>query len=302
MRFLISRLSALGDVVCTLPAAGALRAAFPDCEIVWIVDKRFAGVTRCCKHLNQVILRDEMVEGEFDCAFDMQGLFKSGSILRKVKARQKLGYHWQREGASLFSAKVLPDPTSYHIVDQYVDVTRVLCPAIESADFGLEARPEDVLSLSEKFDLNSRYVVINPGAGWVSKRWPPSHFAELCNWISSQNMEPVAIGGNSADDHAGFEEVQAVAKCEIKKLTGNTSIPELIALIYRAQAHVGGDTGSTHIAAAVATRAIGLYSITRPQRSCPYGQVENCLYNPDGLGHISPEEVIAVLDRELNRP
>jgi ADP-heptose:LPS heptosyltransferase len=145
-------------------------------------------------------------------------------------------------------------------------------------------------------------VVINPGAGWVTKRWPASCFAELCDWIAAQNLVPVAIGGNSAEDHAGFEEVQALAKGKITKLTGNTSIPELIALISRARAHVGGDTGSTHIAAAVQTTAIGLYSITRPQRSCPYGQVDNCLYNPDALSLISVDSVIAVLERELNRP
>ena len=44
----------------------------------------------------------------------------------------------------------------------------------------------------------------------------------------------------------------------------------------RAAAHVGGDTGSTHIAAALDKPAVGLYSITRPQRSCPYGQIDRC--------------------------
>lgn len=289
-------------MVCTLPAAGALRTAFPDCEIVWVVDKRFAGIVHCCRHVSQVLLRGDAIEGEFDVAFDLQGLLKSASILRKVKAKQKLGYHWQREGASFFSARVLPDPTSFHVVDQYVDVVRVLCPNVEAADFGLAPREQDLTSLSKKFDLEKPFVVLNPGAGWASKRWPPAHFAATADWISDNGLVPVAIGGSSPEDHAGFDEVQSLAQTEMLKMTGNTSIPELVALISQAKAHVGGDTGSTHIAAALGTPAIGLYSITRPQRSCPYGQLDNCLYDADGLDRISSEAVIAVLGRELNRP
>ncbi|MEQ1933306.1 MAG: glycosyltransferase family 9 protein [Fimbriimonadaceae bacterium] len=285
-----------------MPAAGALKATYPECEVVWVVDKRFAGVVNCCQHINTVLLRGEPVLGEFEAAFDLQGLLKSASILRGIRAKHKLGYHWQREGASFFSSQVLPDPSSFHIVDQYVDVVRVLCPKAETADFGLSPRDQDVASLASKFDLKQPYVVLNPGAGWISKRWPPAHFAQLADWLTDQGITPVAIGGNGVEDLAGFDEVQSRAQAPIVKMTGSTSVPELIALISRAKAHVGGDTGSTHIAAALGTSAVGLYSITRPQRSCPYSQIDNCLYDTRGLEHISSESVIAVLERELSRP
>jgi heptosyltransferase-1 len=74
-------------------------------------------------------------------------------------------------------------------------------------------------------------------------------------------------------------------------LTGQTNIGELVSLIGLSAAHVGGDTGSTHIAAALGRPAVGLYSITRPARSCPYGQVERCQYDPQGLANIVPEQV-----------
>ena len=54
MRFLISRLSALGDVVHTLPSAVALRRSFPDCEIVWCVDRRFSGIVELCSAVDKV--------------------------------------------------------------------------------------------------------------------------------------------------------------------------------------------------------------------------------------------------------
>jgi len=66
-----------------------------------------------------------------------------------------------------------------------------------------------------------------------------------------------------------------------------------------AVAHVGGDTGSTHIAAALGIPAVGLYSITRPVRSCPYGQIERCLYEPRGLKYILPDQVFPQLELVL---
>jgi ADP-heptose:LPS heptosyltransferase len=73
-------------------------------------------------------------------------------------------------------------------------------------------------------------------------------------------------------------------------------------LIRLASAHVGGDTGSTHIAAAMDIPAVGLYSTTRPERSCPYGQIASCHFSPDGLAHIQPDAVIATLRDILDRP
>jgi len=278
-----------------LPVAGHLKQACPEAKVTWVVDSRFRGIVDCCRHVDQVIAikRGErpVLEGSFEFAFDMQGLLKSALVVRSAKARQKLGYHWQREGARFFSSPVAPDPTSFHIVDQYIDVARAAIPGVEfPADFGLQPHPEDAPK------VEGPYVVLNPGAGWVTKRWPPASFARVAEWIVAQGMKPVLIGGKAEADHQAFEEVQRETKAPLVKLTGETSVRELVGLLAGAKAHVGGDTGSTHLAAALGIPAIGLYSITRPQRSCPYGQVENCLYDPDGLAMIAPESVIGKLE------
>lgn len=304
-RFGIVRLSALGDVVCTLPVAAHLKRAEPDCHVTWIVDSRFAGIVECCTNVDRMI---SIKRGEkpprldpFEVAFDMQGLLKSGLLVKDLKAKRKLGYHWQREGAQFFSQAVLPDPTSFHIVDQYIDVAReAVYAASDRAEFGLRPNPEDVTTLAAR--LPAEYVVLNPGAGWVTKRWPPASFARVCEWLEAQGLAPVLIGGKSEADMQAFDEVQRETKANLVKLTGETSVRQLVALLAAAKGHVGGDTGSTHLAAAVGVPAVGLYSITRPKRSCPYGQVENCLYEPGGLTQITPEAAIEVLRRNLIRP
>jgi heptosyltransferase-1 len=308
-RFLISRLSALGDTVCCLPVAAALKRQFPDSYIAWCVDPRFAGIVECCSAVDEVVRlkpsyktlfsRDyPQLVASYDAALDLQGLLKSAICIARAKAPLKLGYHWQREGSWLFSSRVLPDPSSFHIVDQYVDVARALGAECDRAEFCLKPREEDVLSVRQKLKakgLSGRFVAINAGAGWATKRWPPESFASVIDALAGRGMPSVLIGGKADADRAAAAEVVRLCESKPVDLLGETNVRELVALIRLATAHVGGDTGSTHIAAALEVPAIGLYSITRPQRSCPYGQIERCHYHPEALSQIRPESVMQTL-------
>jgi ADP-heptose:LPS heptosyltransferase len=287
-------------VVCTLPAAVALKSTFLECEIVWCVDKRFAGIVELCDAVDVVaVLPDEdqlkfaKSLGQFDFAFDMQGLLKSAVLVGAANAKVKLGYHWQREGAFLFSQRVLPDKTSLHVTDQYVDVVRAVGAESDRADFNLKPNADDVTQVQELLPTTHALVVCNAGAGWATKRWPARHYAVLADQLHKSGMIVAFIGAES-DRHA-FEEVRQFGAAEAVDLIGKTSIKQLVALLSLAKAHVGGDTGSTHIAAALGVPAIGLYSVTRPERSCPYGQRHNTLYDPAGISRISPEQVLATL-------
>ncbi|MFI5385226.1 MAG: glycosyltransferase family 9 protein [Fimbriimonadales bacterium] len=294
-RFLVSRLSSLGDVVCSLPAASALKQGVPDAHVTWVVDRRFAEVVSCCKAVDEVVPwvnGQAAVLGEYEAALDLQGLLKSALVIARVKASKKVGYHWQREGSALFSQRVLPDPTSTHVVDQYVDVARAVGGEADRAEFALAPDPEALTVMRPSVPTD--FVVVNPGAAWASKRWPVEHFATL---IDSLPVKAVLVG---ATWETSGDEVMALCKSKPLNLTGHTSIAELIALISLARAHIGGDTGSTHIAAALGVPAVGLYSATRPERSCPYGQIDRCHYDPEGLSRIRPEDVLRTVKELLS--
>ena len=296
---MISRLSSLGDVVHCLPAAVALRKTFPECEIVWCVDKRFAGIVELCGAVDRVVRwpqdrreRRSVLEeiGSFDVAFDLQGLLKSALIVAGAKASRKLGYHWQREGSWLFTQLVAPDPTSLHVTDKYVDVVRCAGAEADRAEFMLEPRGSDVEKARALVGSTGRLVICNAGAGWASKRWPARHFASLAVSMRSHGMQVAFIGAEP--DRPVFRAVVDAGAGDVLDLVGKTSVAELVALISIADAHVGGDTGSSHVAAALGKPAIGLYSATRPERTCPYGQRNNTLYDPSGLGAIDPGRVL----------
>lgn len=172
------------------------------------------------------------------------------------------------------------------------------------AEFALTPNPDDSARISQWLavaGVHGRYAVLNAGAGWVTKRWPPAGFAAVAGWLADQGIWSVFIGGKAGADRQAFAEVMAAAGpgSKVVSAIGETSVRELVALLANASVHIGGDTGSSHLAAALGIPAVGLYSITRPARSCPYGQFDQCQYDPTGLAQILPDSVIDCLSTIL---
>lgn len=269
-----------------------------------MVDPRFAGIVDCADDVDVVVRwkpswRDVPRFSErFAAALDLQGLLKSALPILFARADAKLAYHWQREGSRLIAAPVRPDPTSHHIVDQYVDVARAAGGRAEAATFRLTPKPED-LNHVDALTEGRAFVALNPGAGWATKRWPPTSFSALIDALAEDGVSCALLGSNAEADHAAAHEVIGGCRAQPLVLTGKTNVRQLVALLARAKAHVGGDTGSTHLAAALGTPAIGLYSITRLKRSCPYGQIQRCHEDPSGLDRISVEAVLGSVREAL---
>jgi ADP-heptose:LPS heptosyltransferase len=147
--------------------------------------------------------------------------------------------------------------------------------------------------------VSGTFVAINAGAGWVTKRWVPAYFAQVVDSLASAGVASVLVGGKAPADISAANEVLAECKNKPISLLGQTSVRELVALVDLSAAHLGGDTGTTHLAAALNKPAVGLYSITKPLRTCPYGQIDRCCYEPSGLGEIKPEAVLVHLKEAL---
>ena len=302
MRFLVSRLSALGDVACGLPVATALKQGHPGCEVVWLCDRRFAGIPQICPDIDHVEVLEKdpkkwksqmQALGEFEVGIDLQGLLKSALPVSYARCKQRVGYHWQREGSWLFTSAVKPDPSSIHVVDQYVDVARAVGGVSDRAVFNLVPNAEDVAYVRELLrdlghEAGKPLVLANAGAGWGTKRWPPELYARLVRDLGDEVT--FAFLGTEADRSAFNEVREASASPDSKgggalrtesggagtprDLLGKTNVRQLVALISLCDLHVAGDTGSTHIAAALGRPCIGLYTLTRPERCCPYGQYD----------------------------
>src|SRR6201984_1562469 len=194
-RFLLVRLSSLGDVVHALPAASALRDTFPEARIDWVIDARWKRLLEGNPDLNEGIAYDRRHAGalsssihklraaRYTCAIDFQGLYKSALLALASGAPRRIGFQssYAREGlvAMLYTDRV--NPCGPHKVDHNRTLVERAGAHVGQPRFPLAIRPEDDDLVTR--ELKNRgvtdFYVLNPGGGWLSKFWPTEHAREL---------------------------------------------------------------------------------------------------------------------------
>jgi heptosyltransferase-1 len=151
LNILIVKLSAIGDVIHTLPALDALRRLYPDADITWVVEEAAADLLMGHPALNRVIvsrrkswlkemrrgriaapLREmhaflkELRQRPYDLAIDFHGLLKSAVLMLLSGGKRRLGYDSLQEGSGLFYNEKIPEEQGKHAVDRYLDFVRYL--------------------------------------------------------------------------------------------------------------------------------------------------------------------------------
>lgn len=297
---LIVKLSAIGDVIHALPVSFAIKEAWPEAHITWVVEPPARPLLECNPCVDEIItfhkkefrtfggflknfgpLRRQLKAREYDAVLDLQGLFKSAAVAFLAKAPVKLGMCNMREGSGYVSKPVLGPNAQGHIVERYLDVARALGCPVREVRFPLSVPERDASRLAWLFqqegaDLSRPYVALAVGANWPNKRWPEEHFARLADDLSGAGLVPVLAGGGPVDEERAAR-ILGLANVPPVNLVGKTSLPQLAALMQRATAVVGGDTGPVHLAAGLGTKTIMLMGPTDANRNGPYGQMENAI-------------------------
>ncbi len=306
---LIVRLGAMGDVLHALPAAAALRQATPGTRVGWVIEQRWAGLLvdpdsgaqatagdrRFIDNLHvvdtlgwrkKVLSADtrygmrraigRLREEKYEIAIDVQGAIKS-SLLAKVSGARKIyGFASPREQlATLFYAEKIA-ATAKHVVDQNLQVaSATVGTTLNPGAFDLPRSPRTEAWCDKTLrDLKiSKFVILNPGAGWGAKNWPAERYAEIARRLHDHGLQSVINFGPNERDLAD----------RVAELSGGVaqsifcSVTELIALTRRASLFIGGDTGPLHLAAALKIPSVALFGPTDPARNGPYGTTSTIL-------------------------
>ncbi len=294
MKILIVKLSALGDVVQTLPSLSLLKKVFPKSKIDWVVDKRNAEILEKHPYINKILvfsnntffslknfkkfLKDLRSE-EYDAVIDYQGLLKSGIIIGLSKAKYKIGFANHREGSPIFyNLKLPPYDKNLHAVKRYILLTKkvieILGKAKELNYF--EEIPEPIFS-SEILNKNLKfiqrpYIVFVPSARWETKWWPFSNWErliELCKDLAKK-FDIFITGSLLETELKIWAEDMEKKYPYIYSLVGKLSLKELVTLIKDSNALVSVDTGPMHIASALKKPVIALFGPTSPDRTGPW--------------------------------
>lgn len=288
-RILILRLSALGDVILTLPVLCALRKAFPQGWIAWACEPGPARLLRSHPDLDQLVvvpkrwllrpgeivrLFRQLRPAKFDWAIDVQGLTKSALLGRLAGARRQVTFATRdaREVSPLLATDLVY-PRRTHVVERNLELLQVLGIAAGCPEFRLASFPESaqrVRQWREEFGWGESFAVINPGAGWPSKRWPPERFAAVARYLAATWALPSVVVWAGNHERALAAEVVALSQ-GTALLAPPTSLEDLAELARQATLFISADTGPLHIAAAVGTPCVGLYGPWPAERCGPYG-------------------------------
>lgn len=299
---LIIRLGAVGDVVHTLPLASAIRDAWPGARIAWAAEPSPSMLLRGNPDVDEVLTVDtrawrrNLPGGGLsvlakdlravrrlgaDVAIDAQGLLKSGFLAWASGAPARVGFEHRacREGMNvLFTTRqALPPSHPHHVVEKNLRLLEPLgipIPPPEARRFPLPERPEEgeaAEAFLRREGLLSRrpLLVVHPGAGWPTKRWAAARFAALGDaWREASGGGVLLTWG--PDEEASVRGVASAMRtgCVVAPATG---IREMTALIRRGDYFAGGDTGPTHLAAALGLPCLAVMGPTDPVRNGPWG-------------------------------
>ena len=289
-RFLVVKFGSLGDIVHCLPSVAQLRAAFPQAEIDWLIERKnkivveLSGLDVRLVPIDTYQWRNSPGIGSareiaefvwalrtdgYDCAIDFQGLLKSAFFAYLSGAPVRIG--WERdflkESASRFFYTEVVKPKRIHVIDQQLELLKPL--GIEPdwyAEVPLRATEGARKAVQRKLNGLTDYVVINPGGNWVTKCWHPERYGELAARLVRDGI-PVTVTWGPGEKEL-VDTLVRVAGNGIRQVP--TNLDELVALCETARLFVGGDTGPMHFAAAAGAPIVSIFGPTSSDRNGPF--------------------------------
>ena len=298
---LIVKLSAIGDVVHTIPLLEVLRQNLPYARIDWLVEEEASQIIEGHEALDHifvsrrkswqrrffrgeekgVVLKEvrrflkELRSCRYELVIDLQGLFKSGILTGVSKGKRKIGFTGSREGSSIFLTE-RPYVFDYdrHALDRYLTVAEYLnctnnswrgaIPVWDSHQIRMDK------IIGEELLQGERLIAINPMARWKTKLWKPDRFAVVADRLQRELSCQIIFTG-SREDRSTLDRIVGMMEGHAINLAGRTNLKELAYLYSKCRLMISTDTGPMHIAAAMGCPVVALFGPTAPWRTGPYG-------------------------------
>jgi heptosyltransferase-1 len=277
-RILILRLSSMGDVIHTLPAAASLKQSFPNSHVAWLIRPRWTPLLEGNPYVDEVIPLARSLAASFraaralrarhfDLAVDFQGLIQSAVLGAAIHPAKLAGFDRtqvrERPAALFYSTEV--QTHAQHVVERNLELAAAVGAAHLLCTFRLPA------GISEGSLPAGKFVLTSPLAGWGAKQWPIEHWSQLVSLLDL----PLVVNGPPGAAAA----LQQIRGAHVH-LSG---LPGLIDATRRAHAVLGVDSGPLHLAAALSKTGVAIYGPTDPARNGPYGGTIRVLRSPNAV-------------------
>lgn len=253
----------------------------------------------------------------YDVSLDFQGLLKTAALGVLAGATERVGFArdlvWEYPAHWFYHRRVAASAGARHVVDLNFLLAQAAGAKGTRPPAQLAASPQDERAIAELLRDESldRFVVINPGGGWPTKRWPPRRYGGLARMIRRETGAEVVVTTGPGEE-ALYEEM---ARHCGEPAPRHLRVPflQLIPLLRRTSLLVGGDTGPFHLACALGVPVVGIFGPTSPARNGPWSPRDASVVRrlPCSFCHgrtcptqnecmeISVEEVWAAVQRRL---
>lgn len=296
LKFLILKPSSLGDIVQAMPVLRLIKQQHPESKVFWWVDSGLTGLFEEDPDVDGLIPfhRDSWFRPSgwrrfyhdirwirnmrFDWVVDLQALARSGSLAWIANGAVTVGLDDPREGArGLYDIIVPRSRIQPHAVDWYFDAAKAM--GISRQDFTwIPIRKTAAASIRSKWPVEAcRWVLLQPGARWMNKRWPAESFAAVVRQLASKNSRIRFAVLGSAQDKPLAKVISDAAPDRCLNLAGTLPLPEMIEWIRACDLMISNDTGPMHVAAALKKPVVAIFGPTDPARTGPYGQLDRAL-------------------------
>ena len=312
-RILVIRGGAIGDLILTLPAIGALRSVFPNARIDVIGDTRWLNLARHPMYADAVIDTER---------WDIYRLFSHEPRVPKQLAAYLsafdliLSYLPTSDTTFTNSLKRYcpgevmgwsPHPSGVtHVTDHLME------PVLRYAIQGLPAEPRVFPHTEDRRAANQLWrsaglpergvLAVHPGSGGRHKLWPLEGWQQVLAWAAKEGVPGVLIYG-PAEEERGLGPLLNHLNPAWKVLRG-APLPQLAAILAKCEVFAGHDSGITHLAAAVGTCTLALFGPTDPLMWGPRSR-RTCVTQPAppgplGLHNLPADIVIRTLQALLD--
>jgi heptosyltransferase I len=225
-------------------------------------------------------IRSVLLARRFDLMLHMQLAFRASVLSTFVRAPVKVGFDRARarELQYLFTSHRIHPAENQHVLDGLFGFAEALGIHDRVLDWSMPL-PDDALEYAAGLIPDARpTLVISPCSSHRLRNWRAEHYAAIADHaVRAHGMRVIVVGGRSAIERETTDAILAAAHVPIVDQVGKDTLPQLLALLQRADVLLSPDSGPAHMATMVGTPVIGLYAATNPARSGPYLSRQSCV-------------------------
>lgn len=286
----ILRLSALGDATHVLPLLNTLRSTWPTTRITWILGKGEAMLMEGLEDVELIVydkksglkgmleLRKKLAGRRFDVLLQMQLALRANILSAFIPAKIRVGYDSGRskELHSLFINRRITNG-SHHVLDVFGKFCEPLGLKQNRVTWNIPIPQEARDWAAAQLPGHQKTLIISPCSSHELRNWAVDRYAAVARHAYLRNWRIAICGGRSELERNTADAIIRLADIPILDLVGKDTLKQLLALLERADLLLSPDSGPLHMANAVGSTVIGLFSCTDGVRNGPYSDRRYCI-------------------------